>query len=178
MKETLQGLAKGDLPFTPERLLDLRQKLLELSQGLRRLHMEEIQHLAYHTFCQYCEDILDGKIRHVKTRNADALMQCLDIFRKHEDSIVRLMESLQNWVNENAQSMAMDDLKDLAILSEQNGLADLNSVHVLLPRLRKLKNEEKTEEVYECILSLVVRCFHSLLKEVRSLCQDHSTVPD
>ncbi|CAE7660512.1 unnamed protein product [Symbiodinium microadriaticum] len=165
---SIEQLSSGQVPFTADRLTALHQEIVELSEGLRQVHVEGLKQKAKDCFCKHGEKILAGSVNdsEMKSRDVEALLQCLSFFQ-NESSVVDTMKEVQEWANEHAQSMALTDLKDLAALSASSGLADLTKVQEIMPRLRKLQNDEKTEDVYEAVLSLVVHSLLSLMKEVK-----------
>ncbi|CAE7037492.1 unnamed protein product [Symbiodinium sp. CCMP2456] len=169
---SIEQLSSGQVPFTADRLAGLHDEIVELGEGLRQVHVQALNRKAKDAFCDHSRKVLDGSVSGVRSRDVEALLKCLSIFQ-NESSVADIMKELQEWANDSAQSMALVDLKDLAAVSEANALADLAKVQALMPRLRKLQSDEKTEDVYEAVLSLVVCCFRTLLKEVRHVVKFH-----
>ncbi|CAE7321356.1 unnamed protein product [Symbiodinium sp. CCMP2592] len=163
---SIEQLASEQVPFTAERLGGLHDEILELSEGLRQVHVQPLIQKARDAFYGYSQKILDGSAPDVRSRDVEALLRCMSIFQ-NDTSMADMMKQVQEWANDSSQSMALVDLKDLAAIAETNGLAELAKIQAIMPRLRKLRSDEKTEDVYEAVLSLVVRCFHTLLKEVK-----------
>ncbi|CAE7298968.1 unnamed protein product [Symbiodinium microadriaticum] len=163
---SLEQLSSGQVPFTADRLTGLHDEIVELGQGLRQVHVQGLHRKARDVFCDQSQNVLGGSVSGVRSRDVEALLKCLSIF-KDESSVPDIMKELQDWANDSAQSMALVDLKDLAAVSETNALADLAKVQAIMPRLRKLQSDEKTEDIYEALLSLVVCCFRTVLKEVK-----------